>query len=55
MTNKMMRSNEIFTTGTPSNAKDDVLNYQTSFVEVGLLLKNFYDAVAEGDGLRVIR
>ena len=28
---------------------------QSSFTEVGLLLKNFYDAVSEGDGMRVIR
>ena len=35
--------------------KDDAFNYQSSFLEVGMLLKNFYDAISEGDGGRVVR
>ncbi|XP_028413964.1 uncharacterized protein LOC114536823 [Dendronephthya gigantea] len=35
--------------------KDDMFNYQSSVLEVGLLLANFYDAVTEGDGQRLIR
>lgn len=55
MTHEGMGSNASITTVMPSNKKDDVFNYQSYFVEVGLLLKNFYDTVSEGDGLRVIR
>ena len=35
--------------------RDDMFNYQSSFLEIGLLVKNFYDAISEGDGLRVLR
>ena len=35
--------------------KDDTYNYQSSFLEIGLLVKNFYDAISEGDGQRVVR
>ena len=35
--------------------KDDMFNYQSSFLEAGLLLRNFYDAISEGDGQRLIR
>ena len=34
--------------------KDDMFNYQTSFLEA-LLLSNFYDAISEGDGQRLLR
>ncbi len=34
---------------------DDVFNYQSAFLEVGMLLRNFYDAISEGDGLPLIR
>lgn len=40
---------------TSDKAIDDVFNYQSSFLEVGILLRNFYDAVSEGDGQRIIR
>ena len=32
-----------------------MFNYQSSFLEIGHLVKNFYDAISEGDGLRVLR
>lgn len=35
--------------------RDDMFNYQSSLLEIGLLVKNFYDAISEGDGQRVIR
>ncbi len=35
--------------------RDDMLNYQSSFLEIGLLVNNFYDAISEGDGSRVVR
>ena len=35
--------------------RDDMFNYQSSFLEIGLLVKNFYDAISEGDGSRVVR
>ena len=35
--------------------RDDMYNYQSSFLEVGLLAKNFFDAISEGDGARVVR
>ena len=34
---------------------DDMLNYQHSLLEIGLLIQNFYDSVSEGDGPRVLR
>ena len=39
----------------PKEERDDMFNYQTSFLEASLLLCNFYDAISEGDGQRVIR
>ncbi len=54
MTHEGMASNEVVTE-IPGTTKDDVFNYQSSFMGFGLLLRNFYDAVSEGDGLRVIR
>lgn len=35
--------------------RDDMFNYQSSFLEIGILVKNFYDAISEGDGQRVLR
>lgn len=34
--------------------RDDMFNYQSAFLEIGLLVMNFYDAISEGDGLRVV-
>ena len=39
----------------PKSSLDDMYNYQCSFMEVSMLLTNFYDAVSEGDGLRLVR
>jgi hypothetical protein len=38
-----------------AKSSDDMFNYQSSFLEVGMLLANFYDAISEGDGQRVVR
>ena len=38
----------------PPSSKDDMLDYQSALLEVGLLIQNFYDAISEGDGERVI-
>ena len=38
-----------------SEKSDDMLNYQTSLLDIGLILLNFFDAVSEGDGKRVFR
>eukprot|EP00794_Sanderia_malayensis_P002297 gene2297-2644_t len=35
--------------------RDDMFSYQVAFVEYGLLLYNFFDAVAEADGDRLLR
>eukprot|EP00794_Sanderia_malayensis_P008377 gene8377-9276_t len=35
--------------------KDGMFNYQCSLLDVGMVVVNFYDAVSEGDGPRVIR
>ena len=35
--------------------RDDMFNYQSSFSEIGLLVKNYFDAVSHGDSRRVIR
>ncbi len=34
--------------------QDDMFNYQLALLEIGLLIQNFYDAISEGDGARVI-
>ena len=42
----------------PSNTvpeKDDVFNYQCSFLEYGILILDFFDAIKEGDGKRNFR
>lgn len=43
---------------TPSSKKaekDDMFNYQCSFLEFALIIVNFFDAIKEGDGKRVVR
>ncbi|XP_078363701.1 uncharacterized protein LOC144647887 [Oculina patagonica] len=35
--------------------KDDMFNYQCSFLEYGMLILNFFDAIKEGDGKRIFR
>ena len=35
--------------------QDDMFSYQCALLEYGCILLNFYDAVSEGDGMRVIR
>ena len=35
--------------------RDDMFNYQSSFLEIAFLVKNFLDAISEGDGARVVR
>ncbi len=35
--------------------KDDMFDYQSAFLEYGMLLRNFTDAISEGDGDRVVR
>ena len=37
------------------NDGDDMLAYQRSLLEYGVLLLNFWDAISEGDGQRVVR
>ena len=39
----------------PNKSSDDMFNYQCSLLDHGLLYLNFRDAVAEGDGARIIR
>ena len=42
----------------PKNRKDemvDMFTYQTSLLELGMMTKNFFNAVSEGDGERVFR
>lgn len=34
---------------------DDMYNYQRSFLEIAMIIVNFFDAIKEGDGGRVIR
>lgn len=34
---------------------DDMYNYQCSFLEYAMIIMNFFDAIKEGDGKRVIR
>ena len=35
--------------------QDDMFNYQCSLLDIGMIILNFYDAVSEGDGMRVVR
>ncbi|XP_068670229.1 uncharacterized protein [Montipora foliosa] len=35
--------------------KDDMFSYQCSFLEYGMLILNFFDAIKEGDGKRTFR
>ena len=35
--------------------RDDMFYYQSSFLEIAVLVKNFFDAISEGDGARVVR
>lgn len=38
-----------------SPEKDDMFNYQCSFLEYGMIILNFFDAVRCGDGRRIVR
>ena len=38
-----------------NTVRDDMFNYQCSFVKYGMLICNFQDAISEGDGHRLIR
>ena len=35
--------------------KDDMFSYQCSFLEFGMIILNFFDAIKEGDGKRILR
>ncbi|XP_065061936.1 uncharacterized protein LOC135688833 [Rhopilema esculentum] len=35
--------------------RDDMLNYQLVLLEFGMLVQNFFDAIIEGDGERIVR
>ena len=39
----------------PVPEKDDMLNYQCSLLEYGMLILNFFDAIREEDGKRIFR
>ena len=39
----------------PIEESDDIFNYQCNFMDHGLLFMNFTDAIAEGDGDRIMR
>ena len=45
--------NETFNSEAANQREDDMYNYQVSLMEYGMIIKNFYDAVSEGDGGRV--
>ena len=45
--------NETFNPEAANQKEDDMYNYQVSLMEYGMIIKNFYDAVSEGDGGRV--
>uniref|UniRef100_A0A7M5X9Y8 DUF6589 domain-containing protein n=1 Tax=Clytia hemisphaerica TaxID=252671 RepID=A0A7M5X9Y8_9CNID len=34
---------------------DDMCNYQTSFMQLAMVIYNFHDAISEGDGDRILR
>ena len=39
----------------PPEECDDMLSYQKALLEYGMLLLNFWDAISEGDGSRILR
>ena len=39
----------------PLNEQDDMFCYQKALLEYGMLLLNFWDAISEGDGTRILR
>lgn len=53
--NTISSSSSVNTTHQAKMTNDDMLNYQHSLLEIGLLIQNFYDSVSEGDGCRVLR
>ena len=44
---------ELEETSKDASNSDDLLNYQTSLLDIGLVILNFFDAVSEGDSKRV--
>ena len=40
---------------TKSPTSDDMYNYQCAFMEFAMIIRNFHDAISEGDGLRIVR
>ena len=38
-----------------NDVSDDMYNYQIAFLDYGMVVMNFLDAISEGDGERVIR
>ena len=50
-------SQTLETTTSPGKTKerDDMFNYQCSFLEYGMIILNFFDAIKEGDGERILR
>ena len=35
--------------------QDDMYNYQKALLDYGMVILNFFDAISEGDGVRIIR
>ena len=45
--------NETFNPEAANQKENDMYNYQVSLMEYGMIIKNFYDAVSQGDGGQV--
>lgn len=46
---------EVLESSSKTPEKDDMFNYQCSFLEYGMIILNFFDAIKEGDGRRILR
>lgn len=50
-----VRAQESQSETSKSSARDDMYNYQCSFLQFAMIIANFFDAIREGDGKRIVR
>lgn len=50
-----VRAQESQSETSKSSVRDDMYNYQCSFLQFAMIIANFFDAIREGDGKRIVR
>ena len=50
-----VRAQESQSETSKSSARDDMYNYQCSFLQFAMIIANFFDAIREGDGKCIVR